>query len=180
MSRGTHSPAASGNATADPGHGRRPLALRPFAAADLPLVEPWFDDPQTQRWLGGRDWPAMVLRAEAVLPFARTYLVCDGAIPVVLATFEIDAEGDAAIAIVTTPTARRRGYGAAALRLLFVHAEAAGARRFVAGIEVGNAVSEALVCNLGFLPRGGVDAEGFRSFILSRPSLSPSALSPAA
>ncbi len=36
--------------------------LVPFAAAHLPIVRPWFDDPDARRWLGGPDWPEMMLR----------------------------------------------------------------------------------------------------------------------
>ncbi len=37
------------------------VALRPFTRDQLALVEPWFEDPETQRWLGGPDWPRMIL-----------------------------------------------------------------------------------------------------------------------
>lgn len=36
--------------------------LVPFEAAHLPIVRPWFDDTEVQRWLGGPDWPEMILR----------------------------------------------------------------------------------------------------------------------
>jgi len=37
------------------------VRLRPFTSGDLPLVEPWFADADTQRWLGGPGWPRLVL-----------------------------------------------------------------------------------------------------------------------
>jgi len=37
------------------------LRLRPFEASKLHLVEPWFDDAETQRWLGGPGWPRQML-----------------------------------------------------------------------------------------------------------------------
>jgi hypothetical protein len=37
------------------------LTLRTFQRADLAIVAPWFDDPATQRYLGGPRWPATML-----------------------------------------------------------------------------------------------------------------------
>jgi GNAT superfamily N-acetyltransferase len=38
-----------------------PIRLRPFARADLAIVEPWFRDADTRRYLGGPEWPASML-----------------------------------------------------------------------------------------------------------------------
>jgi hypothetical protein len=38
-----------------------PVVLRALAPADLAEVEPWFTDPDTRRYLGGPDWPALML-----------------------------------------------------------------------------------------------------------------------
>ena len=37
------------------------LQLRPFERKHLPLVEPWFADAATRRWLGGPGWPRLML-----------------------------------------------------------------------------------------------------------------------
>jgi RimJ/RimL family protein N-acetyltransferase len=37
------------------------LRLRPFEASELHVVEPWFNDAETQRWLGGLGWPRRML-----------------------------------------------------------------------------------------------------------------------
>lgn len=42
-----------------------PGTLIPFEAAHLPLVQPWFEDDEVQRSLGGPGWPEMVLRLAA-------------------------------------------------------------------------------------------------------------------
>src|SRR5258706_382955 len=39
-----------------------PIELRPFTPDLLGAVAPWFDDAETVRWLGGRDWPENLLR----------------------------------------------------------------------------------------------------------------------
>jgi len=44
------------------------VVLHAFTRADLAIVEPWFRDPETHRWLGGPEWPAMMLdRADRVV-----------------------------------------------------------------------------------------------------------------
>jgi RimJ/RimL family protein N-acetyltransferase len=37
------------------------ISLRPLTSADLPLITPWFEDPDTARFLGGPEWPAQML-----------------------------------------------------------------------------------------------------------------------
>ena len=39
----------------------QPVVLRPLTRRDLPTVESWFEDSQTNRYLGGRDWPSRML-----------------------------------------------------------------------------------------------------------------------
>ena len=46
------------------------LRLVPFTAGALLVVEPWFDDAETRRWLGDRRWPSMILRLAAGPPGA--------------------------------------------------------------------------------------------------------------
>ena len=41
------------------------VRLRPFEVAHLPLVQPWFEDPEVRLRLGGPDWPARALRLRA-------------------------------------------------------------------------------------------------------------------
>ena len=40
---------------------RSRVELQPFTRSQLPIVEPWFADPDTQRWLGGLAWPRQML-----------------------------------------------------------------------------------------------------------------------
>lgn len=44
------------------------VTLRPFTAAILPRVQPWFGHPEVCRRLGGPDWPARELRLPATSP----------------------------------------------------------------------------------------------------------------
>jgi hypothetical protein len=40
---------------------RATVSLRPLTRADLPVVRPWFEVPDTQRFVAGADWPATML-----------------------------------------------------------------------------------------------------------------------
>jgi hypothetical protein len=37
------------------------VVLRPLTRADLAAITPWFEDPDTRRYLGGPDWPVRML-----------------------------------------------------------------------------------------------------------------------
>lgn len=37
------------------------ITLRPLTRTDLAAITPWFEDPDTRRYLGGADWPAAML-----------------------------------------------------------------------------------------------------------------------
>jgi hypothetical protein len=41
--------------------------MRPFTREDLVTVEPWFRDPDTARFLGGPEWPAVMLERERLI-----------------------------------------------------------------------------------------------------------------
>jgi hypothetical protein len=44
------------------------VILSAFTRTDLAIVESWFRDPETRRWLGGPEWPATMLdRAQQVV-----------------------------------------------------------------------------------------------------------------
>lgn len=44
------------------------VQLVPFEASHLAVVQPWFDHPEVQRRLGGRDWPARELELVSQTP----------------------------------------------------------------------------------------------------------------
>ena len=53
-----------------------PVQLRPFAAAQLPLVRPWFEHAEVRRRLGGPDWPARSLRLDERDPAGEEFRGC--------------------------------------------------------------------------------------------------------
>ncbi len=126
-----------------------------------------FEDAETQRWLGGRDWPSMVLSVNAVLSEARIWLGWVSGCPVTLVGFDLEEDGQAGITYVTASEARRQGWASAALRLMIAAPEASRVRQFRAGVEAGNAASEAVLRGLGLSEQGGVHAETFQRCVLS-------------
>jgi RimJ/RimL family protein N-acetyltransferase len=154
------------------------LRLRPFGWDQLPFVEPWFEDVETQRWLGGPGWPSLVLGlAEQPLADFRgavetgryAWVAWDGDRPVGLidcgttdrwTTWEGGSGGrgvtasipapSANISYVVDPTTRRCGYGRAMVEELLDTPELAYVRLFAAGIESGNVASIRCARSAGF------------------------------
>jgi GNAT superfamily N-acetyltransferase len=125
------------------------VTLRPLTGDHVPIALPWFDDPETQRQLGGRGWlKKAVAMADAPLGEFRgavetgryRWLALDGEFPVgyidcgtydrwttwdgerVVDSIEVPC---AAIAYTVDPTFRRHGYGRQILETLFEAPEVA-------------------------------------------------------
>lgn len=174
------------------------LRLRPFERHHLPLAEPWFTDPDTQRWLGGPCWPAQMLDLSdrplgefrgAVetgryrwLAWERDtavgYLDCG--------TFDrwttweggTDGRGvidtipvpSAAIAYAVDPALRRRGYATAMITTMMTMPGLAHIALFTAGVEPANAASAGCLLKAGFRPLNPEpDWEGFIYYARFRP-----------
>ena len=166
-----------------------PVKLRPFTRDQLPLVEPWFEDPETQRWLGGPDWPRMAVElADAPLGEFRgaqetgryRFLAWDNDMPVGYvdcgtfdrwATWEGGSDGggvvsvidepSGSIAYVTDPALRQRGYGVDMILTLMRARELGHVLLLAAGIEPENTASVRCMISAGFHPLDPVsDWEG--------------------
>jgi RimJ/RimL family protein N-acetyltransferase len=156
------------------------VQLRPFEPGDLPLAQPWFADPDTQRWLGGPGWlPLMVELADRPLSefrgaletgrhhwLARAegtavgYIDCDtydqwttwdGATGGGKVTATIPVPS-AGLAYVIDPAQRRRGYATAMIKAVTTLPELAHIELFAAGVEPENAASVGCLRNAGFRP----------------------------
>jgi RimJ/RimL family protein N-acetyltransferase len=156
------------------------VRLGPFEAGELPLVKPWFENVETQRWLGGPGWPSLILDLAghplsefrgAVETGRYAWVAWDGARPVGLidcgttdrwTTWEGGPGGrgviasiavpSANISYVVDPSARRCGYGSAILRELLDLPALAHIELFAAGIEPGNTASIRCARSAGFDP----------------------------
>ncbi len=156
------------------------MDLRPFVSDQLCLVEPWFKDAETQQWLGGPDWPRMSLEL-ADAPFGEfrgaretgrhRFLAWDGNAPVGYidcGTFDrwttwqggpsgrgvvgVIDEPSGAIAYVTDPALRRRGYGVDMMLSLMEVPDLEHVSLFAAGIEPENTASVRCLRTAGFRP----------------------------
>jgi len=153
------------------------LQLRPFERKHLPLVEPWFADAATRRWLGGPGWPRLMLdRASRPLGEFRgasetgryRWLARDQGAAVgyidcgtydrwatwpggrgVRGTIDVPA---GSISYVVDPALRRRGYCAAMVDAVLAAPELEHIELFTAGVEPANAGSVGCLRKAGFEP----------------------------
>ncbi|WP_433305839.1 GNAT family N-acetyltransferase [Actinoplanes sp. CA-030573] len=157
------------------------VVLRPFTEDLLPTVQPWFHDPEVNRWLGGPEWPALQFRIDANIGEVfrgrralrvHSWLAYDET-GVAVAHIGGDVydrwcrytEGPdgpvvdrvepgpaMGFAYVVDPARRRRGFGAATIRALMAAPEVADVVLFAAGIEPGNVASARCAVAAGLLP----------------------------
>jgi RimJ/RimL family protein N-acetyltransferase len=136
-----------------------PAELIPLTESTLAIAVPWFEDEQTQRWLGGPGWPALVLRLAASPPAEYrgrqvtgrfVWLAYVDQAPVGLADTERYADATASVAIVVAPAVRGRGVGRRIIQAVLAHPELAATQVTEAGIEPGNAASVRCFTAAGF------------------------------
>jgi RimJ/RimL family protein N-acetyltransferase len=159
------------------------ISLRPLTPTDLPLITPWFEDPDTSRYLGGPDWPAAMLAVAArsagtMFRGARQlgthqYLALADGTPtgyVDCGTFDrctvYGGEGPngpiiletiqavtGSIAFVIDPQMRGRGLGRAMISAMLARSEPRDVELFEAGVEPQNTASRRCLEATGFEPR---------------------------
>ena len=139
---------------------------RPLRISDLPHIEGWFDDAETQRWLGGRDWPRRLLEL-AQAPDRFAFLFGQSGHPVALLDLERNDDRSAAVALVVSPAHRRRRIAATMLQSLFSIPETRDVDAIVGEVEVGNVASERLVRAAGFSFEARTE-QGFDRFVIRR------------
>jgi len=156
------------------------LRLGSFERRHLPLAEPWFTDPDTQRWLGGPRWLQQMLDL-AGRPLgeyrgavetgryrwlarhgdaAVGYIDCgtydrwttwDGGPGGYGVISTIDLPAGS-LGYVVDPALRRRGYGTAMINAVMAMPELARIVLFTAGVEPVNAGSIGCLRKAGFQP----------------------------
>jgi RimJ/RimL family protein N-acetyltransferase len=161
------------------------VALRPFTADLLGLVQPWFTHPEVRRWLGGPDWPARefrtdpgigeIYRGRRVLR-THSWLAFDpGGEAVAQIGGDVydrwTAEPGPAMgfAYVVDPRRWGRGYGTATLLAMMDAPEMADVRVFAAGIEPANVASVRCATAAGMTPDTTIpDDEGIVHYLRRR------------
>ena len=161
---------------------RGTVALRSLGEADLPLIRPWFEDPETRSFLGGPNWPAAMLehsrRAVGTMfrgarqTAAHHYLALAAGVAagyIDCGTFDrctvFGGEGPdgpiiaetlevvtGSIAFVIDPTLRGRGVGRAMITALFDEPDLLQVELFEAGVEPKNVASRRCLQAAGFKP----------------------------
>jgi RimJ/RimL family protein N-acetyltransferase len=146
------------------------LTAQSFCAADLVSVEPWFDDRETQRWLGGREWPRRLL--ELARQSNRVALLYTHAQRQVgLLDLERFPDRKAAVAVVVSPEHRGRGVATSMLRSIFDLPEAEGVSEAVGEVEFGNTAGERCIRAAGFVRDAeAATSERFLRFLSRRDS----------
>jgi RimJ/RimL family protein N-acetyltransferase len=150
------------------------LRLVPFTVAALHAIEPWFDDPETCRWVGDRRWPSMILRLAASPPAEhrgqrvldrRAWIVKEDGTPAGVVDVEIYEDRSASLAFVIAPARRGRGVGRRALRTVVEQLEGGGVRQVFGGAEADNVASIRCMESAGFTRRSDEpDRDGFLYF----------------
>jgi RimJ/RimL family protein N-acetyltransferase len=154
------------------------LRLQPFAREQLRQVESWFEDPDTERWLGGQGWMRLVLElADRPLgehrgavetgrygwsAWDRDELVgyIDCGTTDRWTTWEGGTNGRGVVATipvasgnlayVVDPVVRRRGYGTTMIATLLTLPDLAHIELFAAGVEPDNVASVQCLRAAGF------------------------------
>jgi RimJ/RimL family protein N-acetyltransferase len=140
---------------------------RLLQADDLAIVEPWFDDPETQRWLGDREWPRRLLwLTRQPGRVALLYALADD--PVGLLDIELYDGGKAAVAVLVSPEHRGQGVATSILRSVFDLPQTRGVQEVVGEVEVGNSAGEHCARAAGFVLLDAPTDEGFLHFVLRR------------
>jgi RimJ/RimL family protein N-acetyltransferase len=136
-----------------------PIEFVHLSEDTLPIAGPWFEDEQTQRWLGGPGWPALVLRLAADPPAEYrgrrvtgrfAWLARANQTPVGLAEIERYADATAGLALVVGPGFRGRGVGRRIIEAVLARPELAATEVIRAGIQPENTASVRCFTAAGF------------------------------
>jgi GNAT superfamily N-acetyltransferase len=92
-----------------------PLTLLHLDEASATAIEPWFSDPDTERFVNGPWWPkasfALSFGAHPEFPLWRCWVAYDGPIAVGYADWTIRSDGFTCGSVVVAPEHRNQGYG---------------------------------------------------------------------
>src|SRR5262249_1984589 len=145
----------------------------------LPQVESWFDDPETIRFLGDRNWVRRALRLVDETPgkeyrgrtvLGRDVWIIVNQVPVGFIDVERYDDGRAAGALLVAPAMRRQGSGRAIREAVWERPELADVRELIGGVEPENAASRRCLDAAGFRLSSEPDEEGMLRGVCARPS----------
>lgn len=138
-------------------------------------VASWFDDADTIRYLGNRDWlyrelglmqtaPGAMFRGRRVLAryvwivFDQSERLCG------LIDIESYDDGTAGMALLIAPDRRGQGLGEHILGLLETRPELQGIHEIIGGVEPENVSAQRCLLRAGYIIAPAADEEGFLRF----------------
>jgi RimJ/RimL family protein N-acetyltransferase len=145
------------------------LRFVPLSSSLAGAIESWFDDRETARFLGGREWVWNELwlarqapGSEYLAPTVRrrcAWVAFEDAIPVGELTVEVYDDHRAAPVVVVAPELRGRGFGRAILEAMWTLPALAGVQEVFGGVEPENAASRCCLEAAGFTVSPDLDDE---------------------
>ncbi len=135
-------------------------------------IAPWFDDPDTRRYLGGQGWlecELELMRSAPGLKFGGVgvlaryvWIVCDALeSPVGLIDVELYEDQTASMALLVAPEKRGQGIGGCILYTLENLLKPWGVCSITGGIEVDNRGARRCVEKAGYVVAKTPDKQGF-------------------
>jgi len=126
----------------------------------LPIVEPWFDDEDTRRELGDREWIRRAVSLVATRPGSVegdqlvtnriVWVAFDSGVPVGLMDVETYEDSTASFALVVAPHRRKEGIGRRIIAAAVQHRRLAAISSWVVGVEPTNESSIRCLEGAGF------------------------------
>jgi GNAT superfamily N-acetyltransferase len=143
-------------------------------------IEHWFDDPDTARHLGGRDWIHQCVKlareapgtttAEGTTVLARhCWVITERNDPAAFVDVEVYTDNRATVAIVVDPSMRGKGIARRVLLELWDRPELRGVSILFGGVDPGNAASLRCLLAAGFTVAAIPDHERMLEVIAVRP-----------
>ncbi|MBL8754372.1 MAG: GNAT family N-acetyltransferase [Planctomycetes bacterium] len=128
------------------------LHLRPFALADVAVVEPWLAGPGLSVPSGQlrHDWPRHLVGNQRIIALiAERHGLNLGFV-----RLDVGPDRIAEITLVVAPQHRRAGFGSAMFFAALLHARRTGLRGFVAMVDISNAPALSFFADQGFVQDG--------------------------
>lgn len=151
--------------------------LTPDLAA---AIVPWFDDPDTVRHLGGREWVHTALHLMKVMPGytdgnitvldRRCWVVEEDCKHVALLDIEVYNDRTASLAIVVAPDQRQRGVARCILTAMWDLPALATVNSVFGCIDAGNEASRRCFAAAGFIVDDTPDHDGMLRVTAARPA----------
>lgn len=166
-----------------PCRGVNPLRFVPLAADYAALIEHWFDDADTVRFLGGLDWLASTLRFERpddTKPIDgrqpeehHAWLALSGDHPVALVDVLGYGDGSASMKMTVAPSRRKLGLGKAVLHAVWRLPEMADVTEVFGYVDPRHHAAVRLAEATGFVRTDEGNAAGEVLYRLRRPTAEP-------